>query len=125
MAKEDGFSLENRVLGTVVKVIKTSGMLELNSGEKIPPFPGVEVGDKVELKNKRYFVVGKESANSGVKEEKLDLEALKKENKALKAKQAKQEKRLKALEEASGEKGEKINPAKEGEKEGEGGDNES
>ena len=115
MADKDGFSLENRVLGTVVKVIKTSGMLELNSGEKIPPFPGVEVGDKVELKNKRYYVVGKESANSGIKEEAQDFEALKKENKTLKAKQAKVEKRLKALEELSGSKGENINPVKEGE----------
>ena len=112
MAKEDGFSLENRVLGTVVKVIKTSGMLELNSGEKIPPFPGVEVGDKVELKNKRYFVVGKESVNSGVKEKSKDFEALEKENKALKAKQDKLDKRLKALEEATGTKGEKIYPAR-------------
>ena len=102
--------LKDRVLGKVKRVIKSSGMLELINGEKIPPFPNVEVGDTIEVKNGRYHVVGKGTVGSGsdkLDESLNDTEALKKENKALKSKQTKMENRLKALEAQFGEKGEK------------------
>ncbi len=100
--------LKDRVLGKVKRIIKQSGMLELTSGDKIPPFPNVEIGDTIEIKNKRYFVVGKGTAGSGSNkmDDNEDFESLKKENKALKAKQQKQEARVKALEELYRKKGE-------------------
>lgn len=100
--------LEDKKLGKVKRIIKNSGMLELTTGEKIPPFPNVEIGDAIEIVNKRYFVVGRGAMGSGSKktDEPNDMEALQKENKALKAKQAKQEQRLKALELKFGTKGE-------------------
>lgn len=102
--------LEDRILGKVKRVIKSSGMLELTTGEKIPPFPNVNVGDTIEIVNKRYSVVGKGTAGGG--QNKLenvdDMESLKKENKALKAKQKKTDDRLKALEAHLGEKGEQV-----------------
>jgi len=98
-------------LGKVKRIIKSSGMLELTTGEKIPPFPNVEVGDTIEIKDKRYYVVGKGVAGGGKggldDKESEDIGELAKENKALKAKLNKQEARLKALEAKFGEKGER------------------
>ena len=96
--------LKDGVLGKVKRAIKTSGMLELTSGAKIPPFPNVEIGDTIEIKNKRYHVVGKGTAGAGQNsiDTPDDIEALKKENKSLKAKQSKIENRLKALEARGG-----------------------
>ena len=100
--------LKDRVLGKVKRVIKSSRMLELVSGEKIPPFPNVEIGDTIEIKNKRYSVVGKGTAGNGLNkvDDVDDIETLKKENRALKAKQKKQDDRLKSLEDKYGAKGE-------------------
>lgn len=105
---DEKFSLGDKKLGKVKRIIKSSGMLELTSGEKIPPFPNVEVGDEIGIKNKRYHIVGKGAIGTGNNDvdENKDVEGLKKENKTLKAQVKKQEARLAALEKTVGEKGE-------------------
>jgi len=108
MAKKK-FSLADRKLGKVKRIIKGSGMLELVSGEKIPPFPNVEVGDEIEIRDKRYHVVDGDVAGQGKKDtvvDEKDNATLKKENEALKKEMKAQDERLKNLEAHLGSKGE-------------------
>lgn len=108
----DKFSLGDRKLGKVKRIIRNSGMLELTNGEKIPPFPNVEVGDTIEIKDKRYHVVGKGTAGACKRDADVDdkdTETLKKENASLKKTLKLQDDRLKNLEAHIGEKGENSN----------------
>lgn len=54
MAKEKKLE-RDRVLGTIKKRL-SSGMYETDKGEKVPPFPGVAIGDKVVIKGGKFAI---------------------------------------------------------------------
>lgn len=58
MAKDKSAALKSgdRDLGEVKKKL-TSGMFETSKGEKIPPFPGVQIGSKMKLEKHRFVIV--------------------------------------------------------------------
>ena len=96
MAKEKVLRLSaDRELGAVTKKL-ASGMFLTSKGDKIPPFPGVEVGTKLKLVNSRFEIVGGKA-----KEEVSPADAQKK-------KDAEYEARIAALEKQLGEKGSKA-----------------
>lgn len=85
----------NRDLGVIKKKL-ASGMYETDKKEKVPPFPGVSIGDKVKIENGRF---------------KLDMQKGKESIEPVDPKDAKiaeLEAKYAALEERLGEQGSKI-----------------
>lgn len=69
--KEEQALEKTRDLGTVKKRL-SSGMYETSKGERIPPFPGVNIGDKVKLEKGRFMLDRKQTEGHSVFEDPRD-----------------------------------------------------
>jgi len=99
----------NRDLGVIRKKL-ASGMYETDKKEKIPPFPGVSVGDKVKIENGRFVLDMKKSKESiePVDPKDKEIAALKAKNAALEAQVGEQGSKIGQIEETLAVQGEKI-----------------
>lgn len=74
-----------RDLGKVTKKLP-NGMYETTKGERVPPYPGIEIGDALKLGEDGKMVVPEKEKPAAVQDEAVsrkEFEALKKQNEAL------------------------------------------